>query len=95
MPAKIIEPDTGASTWALGNHKWVKYIGILTIKAKTIKNHQNSLKGKFIMEFFIKPRLKLIEPSLLNMNNSINNKGNEAEIVYIIMYIPASSRSGW
>ena len=22
-PAKIMEPETGASTWALGNHKWV------------------------------------------------------------------------
>ena len=21
-PAKIIEPATGASTWAFGNHKW-------------------------------------------------------------------------
>ena len=24
-PAKIIEPPTGASTWALGNHWWKKY----------------------------------------------------------------------
>lgn len=35
-PAKIIEPETGASTWALGNHKWTKNIGILTKKAKII-----------------------------------------------------------
>ena len=33
IPAKIIDPATGASTWALGNHRCVKYIGILIIKA--------------------------------------------------------------
>ncbi len=33
-PAKIIEPETGASTWALGNHKWTTYMGIFTKKAK-------------------------------------------------------------
>jgi hypothetical protein len=34
-PAKIIEPLTGASTWALGSHKWTMYIGIFTKKAPT------------------------------------------------------------
>ena len=33
-PAKIIDPATGASTWALGNHKWEIYIGIFTKNAK-------------------------------------------------------------
>jgi len=37
--AKIIDPITGASTWALGNHKWKKNKGTLTKKAITlIKN---------------------------------------------------------
>lgn len=31
--AKIIDPAAGASTWALGSHKCVKYIGILTKNA--------------------------------------------------------------
>lgn len=33
MAAKIIEPITGASTWALGNHKCPKKIGNFTINA--------------------------------------------------------------
>ena len=36
-PAKTMEPNTGASTWALGNHMWKKNTGNLTKKAK-IKN---------------------------------------------------------
>lgn len=37
-PAKIIEPPTGASTWALGNHWWKKNIGNLTKKEISITN---------------------------------------------------------
>lgn len=29
-PAKIILPDTGASTWALGSQRWTPYIGNFT-----------------------------------------------------------------
>lgn len=36
MAAKIIEPSKGASTWALGNHKWVMNIGIFTKNASII-----------------------------------------------------------
>ena len=32
--ARIIEPATGASTCALGSHRWVKYIGSFTKKAR-------------------------------------------------------------
>ena len=34
IPAKIIDPPTGASTWAFGSHWWTKNIGNLTKKAK-------------------------------------------------------------
>jgi hypothetical protein len=37
--ARIIEPATGASTWALGNHRWKKNNGSFTIKAKFIIIH--------------------------------------------------------
>lgn len=37
IPAKIIDPETGASTWALGSHEWTKNIGIL-IKNPIIKH---------------------------------------------------------
>ena len=30
--ARIIEPATGASTWALGNHRWKKNKGVFTMK---------------------------------------------------------------
>lgn len=36
MSEGFIEPATGASTWALGSHRWVKNMGIFTIKT-TIK----------------------------------------------------------
>jgi len=40
-PAKIIEPETGASTCALGNHKCTTYIGNFTRNANTLINHKN------------------------------------------------------
>lgn len=40
IPARIIDPATGASTWALGSHRWTKYSGIFTINAMRDRNHQ-------------------------------------------------------
>ena len=40
IPAKTIEPATGASTWALGNQRWVKNIGVFTRKAAIRITHQ-------------------------------------------------------
>ena len=34
-----MDPATGASTWALGSHRWVRYIGVFTIKAIIEINH--------------------------------------------------------
>jgi hypothetical protein len=34
-PAKIIDPATGASTWAFNSHKCTEYIGNLAKKAPT------------------------------------------------------------
>lgn len=42
MAAKIIDPSSGASTWALGSHRWTKNIGIFT------KNAIINSKGMFI-----------------------------------------------
>ena len=39
-PARIMEPTTGASTWALGSHRWAPHIGILTKKAETPQKNQ-------------------------------------------------------
>jgi hypothetical protein len=43
-PARIIEPATGASTWALGSHRWSENIGIFTKKARIKINHQLLIK---------------------------------------------------
>lgn len=39
IPARIIEPATGASTWALGSQRWVINKGVLTRKAIIVINH--------------------------------------------------------
>lgn len=44
MPAKIIDPATGASTCAFGSQRWKKYKGILTIKAVIVITHHNLTK---------------------------------------------------
>lgn len=33
MAARIIEPSSGASTWAFGSHRWVKNMGSFTRNA--------------------------------------------------------------
>jgi hypothetical protein len=48
IPAKIIEPDTGASTWALGSHRCTKYIGNFTIKANLPITNRNGLIWKAV-----------------------------------------------
>ena len=48
IAAKIIEPNTGASTWALGSHKWTPYIGNLTTKAA---NKQKRQERGFVVHF--------------------------------------------
>lgn len=40
IPARIIDPATGASTWAFGSHRWVINMGVFTKKAKIVANHQ-------------------------------------------------------
>lgn len=41
IPAKITEPDVGASTCASGNHKWTGTIGTLVAKELKKENHKN------------------------------------------------------
>ena len=45
-PARIIDPATGASTWALGNQRCIPYMGVLIKKARSIKIHH-----KFLVRF--------------------------------------------
>ena len=43
IPAKIIEPNTGASTWAKGSHKWTPNIGNLTKNPNATANDETFL----------------------------------------------------
>jgi len=55
--ARIIEPATGASTWAFGNQRWKKNRGVFTMKTslnphklkivkRSIYNQNNPMTGK-------------------------------------------------
>lgn len=49
MAAKTIDPAIGASTWALGSHRWKPYNGIFTINAIMHASHKmllDQVKGK-------------------------------------------------
>lgn len=74
MAARIIDPSKGASTWALGSHKWIRYIGILIKKANIIN---------IIMEHFIIIIIDSVKDIFIH-KIIIINKGREAVIVYII-----------
>lgn len=79
MAAKIIEPATGASTWALGSHKWTEQIGSFTINAAVIIIHAstgfidsgNKIQGQAIVEC----------PDLSWINHNRSRRGNEATTV--------------
>jgi hypothetical protein len=46
MAAKIMDPAIGASTWALGSHKWKPYTGILMVNASRQNNHHKVVSGR-------------------------------------------------
>jgi len=48
IPARIIDPARGASTWALGNHRCKKKIGNFTMNTKDTYNHQILLNVLFL-----------------------------------------------
>lgn len=94
IAAKIIEPATGASTWALGSQRWVKNNGIFTIKAMIVISHHIEINcDDWVGEF---QRRMYIDECLLQefIHSKLISKGREAVIVYNIRYIPACNRSG-
>jgi len=72
--AKIIDPSNGASTWALGSHKWVKNIGIFT------KNAVINKKINFIL--YIEINI-IINDKFLLRRVMLINKGKDASTVYM------------
>ena len=79
IPAKIIEPPTGASTWALGSHWCTKYIGNFTKKAVT----ENIIKIGTLwtqLEFTERKNIELEQFSWIIII-IVNNRGREAKRV--------------
>lgn len=78
IAAKIIEPITGASTCALGNHTWAPNIGNFTTKAiRLIKIKINEIDENLIQEF-IWIISKLDHDHSLIIHKIINKKGIDA-----------------
>lgn len=76
-PAKIIEPASGASAWALGNQMWKGAIGCLIAKLIKIPNHNQNWKGRAILKFSIydisiNPKSRKIVKKANNMNKDPN-----------------------
>lgn len=95
MAANTIDPAIGASTWALGSHKWVENIGNFTKNPAKVISQNNVLveknEGKDNSDAIDINRwfeCKYIEQNIINM-------GRDAVIVYNIKYILACNRSGW
>ena len=89
-PAKIIEPATGASTWALGSHKWTVYRGIFTINARIARIH-NVEENIGMAENRVSMQGEENENELFEwkIKEITRRRGKEAQIVYIIKYVPA------
>jgi len=83
-----MDPATGASTWAFGSQRCVRYRGILTIKAAIVISHHKGYNGEGSCGDII---CRLIDKWLLVDIRNINliRRGKEAVIVYSIKYIPA------
>jgi len=79
IPARIIDPPTGASTWALGSHWWTKNIGNLTKKAKTAKKVKEGIVY-IILDETLKKNIDL-EKFFISVIIIISNKGKEANKV--------------
>ena len=81
IPAKIIDPETGASTWALGSHKWTRNIGNFTRNAINIDILYSQ---KFLIDLFTitkEYRNIFCDPPILTKLIIINSKGNDANRV--------------
>jgi hypothetical protein len=94
MAAKTIDPAIGASTWALGNHKWTENIGSLTRNpAKAISQKIELFINKFGKKSSVCIDIILWAEYKYTLQK-VKNIGKEAVIVYNIKYILACIRSG-
>ena len=95
IPAKIIDPATGASTCAFGSHRCVMYRGSLTRNAAMQVNHHEDRK-KLIINCgccHIASKILMCPVCLLIMRR-FSKSGKDAVTVYNMRYVPAWRRSG-
>ena len=90
IAARIIDPAIGASTCAFGSHRWVMYIGSFTRNPRIRISH-----GREVIhwEFDIGIN-KLFVRLFVYRDIIIRSIGSDEEIVYIIKYMLACTRSG-
>lgn len=93
IPARIIDPATGASTWAFGSHRCTKNKGVLTKNATIVKNHQTFIRGALKKSSQL-GKIKEIWCILVIISIREKSKGKDAVTVYKIRYSPACKRSG-
>lgn len=68
----------GASTWALGSHRWRPYRGIFTMKAIMHAYHRIELGVEKFSVFGIMVVVRICrDPRLLCMNSSATSRGSE------------------
>lgn len=78
MAASTIDPAIGASTWALGSHRWRPYKGIFTIKAIMHAYHRIELGAERFSALGIMVVVRICsDPRLLCINSSATSKGSE------------------
>lgn len=92
MAARIIDPATGASTWAFGNHKCTENNGNFTKNAVIIISQ---IIGADLVVVLTCSGIVIFRClHSLYIFRIIISKGKDAVIVYTIKYILACSRSG-
>lgn len=95
MAASTIEPAIGASTCAFGSHRCTENIGSFTKNPSNDKDQNRGLfdiNGGNLSSWGIDIK-DLLE--YMKIAQKIISIGREAEIVYIIKYMLAWTRSGW
>ena len=81
IAARSIDPKTGASTWALGNHKWTPYIGSFTKKAANRQKIITLFNIELFKFIILSNKSSLFVIIELYIHKYIPNNGKDALIV--------------
>lgn len=81
IPARIIDPATGASTWALGSHRWTVNIGNFTKNAARVMTISISLSQGEQETGVLAIKIRELDPQLEDQNKIKIRRGREAVTV--------------